>query len=61
VKQVLELLKTLETGAAEDQQTAVFLVRQLESFRDEVVAEMKDDVEVKHSQIVSWATDADRL
>lgn len=30
VKQVLELLKTLETGAAEDQQIAVFLVRQLE-------------------------------
>ena len=61
VKQVLELLKTLETGPAEDQQIAVFLVRQLESFHDEVVAEMKDDEEAKHSQIVSWAVDADRL
>lgn len=61
VKQVLELLKTLETSAAEDQQIALVLVRQLESFHDDVVAEMRDDEEAKHSQIVSWAIDADRL
>jgi hypothetical protein len=61
VKQVLELLKTLETSAAEDQQIALVLVRRLENFHDEVVGEMKDDEEAKHSQIVSWAIDADRL
>jgi hypothetical protein len=61
VKQALELLEKLETSPAEDQQIAVFLVRQLESFHDEVVAEMRDDVEAKHAQIVSWAIDADRL
>ncbi|MDI9405888.1 MAG: hypothetical protein QM522_04190 [Chitinophagaceae bacterium] len=61
VKDVLELLEKLETSAAEDQQIAVFLVRRLESFHDEVVAEMRDDEEAKHSQIVSWAIDADRL
>ena len=61
VKQVLELLKTLETSAAEDQQIALVLVRQLESFHDDVVAEMRDDEEAKHAQIVSWAIDADRL
>ncbi len=61
VKQALELLEKLETSPAEDQQIALFLVRQLESFHDEVVAEMRDDEEAKHAQIVSWAIDADRL
>ena len=61
VKQVLELIEKLDTNAAEDQQIALNLVRKLEDVHDDVVAEMKDDAEAKHSQIVSWAVDADRL
>ena len=61
VKEVLELIEKLDTNAAEDQQIALTLVRRLESFHDEVVEEMRDDAEAKHSQIVSWAVDADRL
>lgn len=61
VKEVLDLIEKLDTSAAEDQQIALTLVRRLESFHDDVVAEMKDDAEAKHSQIVSWAVDADRL
>ncbi len=60
-KQVLDLIKMLATSAAEDQEIALALVRRLESFHDDVVAEMKDDAEAKHSQIVSCAVDADRL
>lgn len=61
VKEVLDLIEKLDTNAAEDQQIALTLVRRLEDFHDDVVAEMKDDDEAKHSQIVSWAVDADRL
>ena len=61
VKEVLDLIEKLDTSAAEDQQIALTLVRRLESFHDDVVAEMKDDGNAKHSQIVSWAVDADRL
>ena len=61
VKQVLELIEKLDTSAAEDQQLALNLVRKLEDFHDDVVAEMKDDAEAKHSQIISWSVDADRL
>jgi hypothetical protein len=61
VKEVLELIKALETSPAEDQQISLFLVRQLENFHDEVVGDMKDDENAKHSQIVRWAIDADRL
>jgi hypothetical protein len=61
VKQVLELIEKLDTNAAEDQQIALNLVRKLEDVHDDVVAEMKDDAEAKHSQIISWAIDADRL
>ncbi len=61
VKQVLELLESLDTSAAEDQQIALFLVRHLESFHDGVVKDLQDDDDAKHSQIVSWAIDADRL
>lgn len=61
VKEVLDLIEKLETNAAEDQQIALTLVRRLEGFHDEVVNEMKDDAEAKHSQIISWAIDADRL
>jgi len=61
VKQVLELIETLDTNAYEDQQIALALVRHLEQFHDSVVDEMKDDNEAKHSQIACWAVDADRL
>jgi hypothetical protein len=61
VKQVLELIEKLDTSSAEDQQLALNLVRKLEDFHDDVVAEMKDDAEAKHSQIISWSVDADRL
>lgn len=61
VKEVLDLLETLDTGAAEDQQIALALVRRLESFHDNVVEEMQEDESAKHSQLVSWAIDADRL
>ena len=61
VKQVLELIEKLDTNAAEDQQIALNLVRNLEDVHDDVVAEMKDDAEAKHSQIISWAVDSDRL
>ena len=61
VKEVLALIEKLETTAFEDQQIALFLVRQLESFHDGVVEEMQEDEEAKHSQIAAWAIDADRL
>lgn len=61
VKQVLDLIEKLDTNTGDDQQIALFLVRRLEGFHDDVVAEMKDDAEAKHSQIISWSVDADRL
>ena len=61
VQQVLDLIGTLDTTAGEDQQIAVAIVRHLESYHDDVVKEMQDDADAKHSQIVSWAVDADRL
>lgn len=61
VKEVLDLIEKLETTAAEDQQIALNLVRKLENFHDEVVVELRDDEEAKHSQLISWAVDADRL
>jgi hypothetical protein len=61
VSQVLELIEKLDTNAYEDQQIALALVRHLEQFHDNVVEEMQDDNEAKHTQIVCWAIDADRL
>lgn len=61
VKQVLELLENLGTDPVEDQQIALFLVRQLEMYHDGMVSELQDDEEARHSQIVAWAVDADRL
>jgi hypothetical protein len=61
VQQVLDLIEQLETGAAEDRQIALTLVRKLERFHDGVVDELKKDEEAKHSQIIGWAVDADRL
>lgn len=61
VKQVLDLLNSLETTAGEDQQVALAIIRHLEQFHDNAVTEMQEDQEAKHSQIVAWAVDADRL
>jgi hypothetical protein len=61
VKEVLELIDKLDTTAGDDQQIALTLVRKLENFHDSVVNDMQEDAEAKHSQIVSWAVDADRL
>ena len=61
VKQVLDLIETLDTNAYEDQQIALAVVRHLERYHDNVVEELQDDPEAKHSQIVCWAVDADRL
>lgn len=61
VKEVLDLIEKLDTSAAEDQQVALALVRKLENVHDEVVDEMRGDADAKHTQIISWAVDADRL
>lgn len=61
VNDVLELISKLETSGLEDQQIALSLVRGLESFHDGVVEELRDDDDAKHSQIIAWAVDADRL
>jgi hypothetical protein len=52
-KQVLDLIEQLETNGAEDQEIALALVRRLENFHDEVVEEMKNDSDARHSQIIS--------
>lgn len=61
VKQVLDLIKSLNTEAIDDQEIALAIVRHLERFHDAVVEEMRDDPEAKHSQLVYWAIDADRM
>ncbi|MFN5117108.1 MAG: AAA family ATPase [Cyanobacteriota bacterium] len=61
VKEVLDLIDSLDIDAGEDQQIALTLVRRLESFHNGVVEEMKDDDDAKHSQIIRWSVDADRL
>ena len=61
VQEVFDLLNKLETTAAEDHEIALFLVRNLEDFHDGIVKEMQEDDGAKHSQIVAWAIDADRL
>jgi len=61
VKEVLELISKLDTSSLEDQQIALSLVRGLESFHDGVVEDMREDNDAKHSQIIAWSIDADRL
>ena len=61
VSQVLELIEKLNTNSYEDQQIALILVRKLEQYHDNVVEDMQEDSEAKHTQIVNWAIDADRL
>ena len=36
-------------------------MRGLESFHDDVVEELREDDDAKHSQIIAWSIDADRL
>lgn len=61
VTQVMELIDSLDTKAAEDLEIAFRLVRRLESFHDEVVDDMRKDDEASHNQLISWAIDAERL
>ena len=61
VRQVLDLIENLDTTSYEDQQIALAILRHLESFHDDIVEEMKEDADAKHSQIAAWAIDADRL
>lgn len=61
VNEVLELISKLETSGLEDQQIALSLVRGLERFHDGVVEELREDDDAKHSQIIAWSIDADRL
>jgi hypothetical protein len=61
VSEVLALIDKLDTSGLEDQQIAISLVRGLESFHDGVVEELREDDDAKHSQIIAWSIDADRL
>jgi hypothetical protein len=61
VSEVLELIGKLDTSGLEDQQIALVLIRHLEDYHLEVVDEMREDAEAKHSQIIAWSIDADRL
>lgn len=61
VEAVLDLIDRLGTTCFEDQQIALALLRQLEAFHDGIVEELRDDASARHSQIIAWAIDADRL
>lgn len=61
VKKALDRIEKLDTTADEDRQIALVLLRHLEAFHDGVVEEMEGDDTARHSQIVAWAVDADRL
>ena len=61
VRQVLDCIEKLDTSAAEDQQIALAIVRQLEKFHDDAVKDMVEDRDSKRSQLAAWAVDADRL
>lgn len=61
VQEVLDLIAKLDNTAADDLQVALALVRRLENYHDSVVDDLREDEEVKHSQIIRWAVDADRL
>jgi len=60
-RQALDLIKELETTAADDLQIALALVRQLEEYHDNVVRDLHADPEANHAQITAWSVDADRL
>ena len=61
VKEIMELIDKLDTSPLDDQQIAIALISSLEQYHDDVVERMRDDSDAKHSQIASWAVDADRL
>ena len=62
MKELLERIEQVDCNVLEYQQLALKLVRYLERCHDEVVAEMNDDDEASHNQIISWSIDgvADR-
>ena len=55
------MMHELDTSASEDHQIATALVRHLENYHDKIVDELQEDIDASHSQIASWAVDADRL
>ena len=61
IQEIFDLIDKMKTTAAEDHQIALYLVRSLEDFHDGIVKEMQEDDGAKHSQIVAWTVDADRL
>jgi hypothetical protein len=61
VKQVLDLIDNLDTTHGEDLQIALAIVASLERMHDEVVDELEGDDDARHSQIIRWAIDGDRL
>ncbi|MCS5690637.1 hypothetical protein NZK33_01385 [Cyanobium sp. FGCU-6] len=61
VEQVLDLIGNLDSSDGEDLEIALVIVGHLERMHDEVVAEMRDDDNARHTQIIRWAVDADRL
>jgi hypothetical protein len=61
VRKALDYLGELGNSPSEDQQVELHLLRQLESFHDQVVADLQSDATAKHTQISSWSVDADRL
>lgn len=61
VQQVLDLINSLDTSHGEDLQIALAIVAHLERMHDEVVAEMRDDEDASHNQLIAWSIDADRL
>ncbi len=61
VREALQWLDGLDTSPLEDQLIALSLLRRLETYHERIVAAMEDDDTARHSQIVLWAVDADRL
>lgn len=61
VKMVLDMIKKIETNAAEDQEIALTILKHLEKFHDTTVENMLEEEENEQSQLVAWSVDADRL
>ena len=57
MKELLERIEQVDCNVLEYQQLALTLVLYLERCHDEVVAEMNDDDEATHHQIISWSID----
>jgi hypothetical protein len=61
VQEVLDLISNLDTTHGEDLQIALAIVGNLERMHDEVVEDLESDEDARHSQIIRWAIDGDRL